>query len=136
MSRRVLPLLLLLFIGSGVCALIYEVVWFQLLELVIGSSAISLGVLLATFMGGMCIGSLALPRFASRSRHPLQLYATLELTIGVIGVLELFAIPLVGKLYSPAVGHGAAALMLRGVVAGLCLLPDLSPAADKRQFQA
>ena len=122
-SRRILPFLLVLFVGSGVCALIYEVVWFQLLELVIGSSAISLGVLLATFMGGMCIGSLALPRFASRTRHPLMLYATLELSIGVIGVLELFAIPLVGKLYSPTVGHGAGALMLRGVVAGLCLLP-------------
>jgi len=34
-----------LFIGSGCAALIYEVVWFQLLELVIGSSAVSLGVL-------------------------------------------------------------------------------------------
>ncbi len=122
-TRRVLPFLLLLFVGSGTCALIYEVVWFQLLELVIGSSAISLGVLLATFMGGMCIGSLALPRFAARSRHPLQLYALLELSIGLIGILELFAIPLVGKLYSPAVGHGALALMLRAVVAGLCLLP-------------
>lgn len=122
-TRRVLPFLLLLFVGSGTCALIYEVVWFQLLELVIGSSAVSLGVLLATFMGGMCIGSLALPRFAARSRHPLQLYALLELSIGLIGVLELFAIPLVGKLYSPAVGHGALALMLRAVVAGLCLLP-------------
>ena len=122
-TKRILPFLLLLFVGSGVCALIYEVVWFQLLELVIGSSAISLGVLLATFMGGMCIGSLALPRLASRTRHPLQLYAMLELSIGVIGVLELFAIPLVGKLYSPSVGHGAGALMLRGVVAGLCLLP-------------
>ncbi len=122
-SARVLPFLLLLFVGSGMCALIYEVVWFQLLELVIGSSAISLGVLLATFMGGMCIGSLALPRFASRARHPLQLYALLELSIGIIGLLELFAIPLVGKLYSPSVGHGAGALVLRGVVAALCLLP-------------
>ena len=74
-SRRVLPLLLVLFVGSGVCALIYEVVWFQLLELVIGSSAISLGVLLATFMGGMCIGSLALPKIAPKSMHPLRLYA-------------------------------------------------------------
>jgi spermidine synthase len=98
-------------------------VWFQLLELVIGSSAVSLGVLLATFMGGMCIGSLALPRFAGRARHPLQLYALLELSIGVIGVLELYAIPSIGRLYSPAVGHGAAALLLRAVVAGLCLLP-------------
>ena len=90
-SRRVLPFLLVLFVGSGICALIYEVVWFQLLELVIGSSAISLGVLLATFMGGMCIGSLALPRIAPKSMHPLKLYAMLEISIGVIGVLELFA---------------------------------------------
>ena len=60
-----MPLLLLLFIGSGCAALIYEIVWFQLLQLVIGSSAVSLGVLLGTFMGGMCLGSLLLPRFVS-----------------------------------------------------------------------
>ena len=33
-SRRFLPALLLLFVGSGCAALIYEIVWFQLLELV------------------------------------------------------------------------------------------------------
>ena len=118
-----LPFLLILFVGSGACALIYEVVWFQLLELVIGSSAISLGILLATYMGGMCIGSLALPRFAARSTHPLRLYGTLEFAIGVMGVLELLLIPLIGRLYTPAVGHGAGALALRAVVAVLCLLP-------------
>jgi len=51
-SGRVLPLLLVMFVGSGCAALIYEVVWFQLLELVIGSSTVSLGILLGTFMGG------------------------------------------------------------------------------------
>ena len=49
-TRRFLPALFLLFIGSGCAALIYEIVWFQLLQLVIGSSAISLGILLGTFM--------------------------------------------------------------------------------------
>lgn len=122
-AHRVLPFLLVLFVGSGASALIYEIVWFQLLELVIGSSAISLGVLLATFMGGMCIGSLALPRFTPRTWHPLKVYAALELCIGIIGLLELLAIPFIGKLYSPAVGHGAGAMMLRAVVAALCLLP-------------
>ena len=39
-------LLILLFAGSGAAALIYEIVWFQLLQLVIGSTALSLGVLL------------------------------------------------------------------------------------------
>jgi spermidine synthase len=123
--QPVLPFLLVLFVGSGASALIYEVVWFQLLELVIGSSAISLGVLLATFMGGMCLGSLGYPRVAARlgAGHPLTSYATLEFAIGVVGLLELFLIPIIGKLYSPAVGHGAMALALRAVVAGLCLLP-------------
>ena len=79
--RRHMPALLLLFVGSGCAALIYEIVWFQLLQLVIGSSAISLGVLLGTFMGGMCLGSLLLPRFVGTDQHPLQVYAYLELGI-------------------------------------------------------
>ena len=73
--RRFLPLLLVLFVGSGCAALIYEIVWLQLLQLVIGSTAVSLGVLLGTFMGGMCLGSLLLPRLVSARRHPLRVYA-------------------------------------------------------------
>jgi spermidine synthase len=46
-----LALLLVLFVGSGCSALIYDIVCSQLLELVIGASAISLAVVLATFMG-------------------------------------------------------------------------------------
>ena len=57
--RPLLPFLLLLFFGSGCAALIYEIVWFQMLQLVIGSSAVSLGVLVGTYMGGMCLGSVA-----------------------------------------------------------------------------
>ena len=49
-DRLFLPLLIVLFVGSGCAALIYEVVWLQLLQLVIGSSAVSIGVLLGTFM--------------------------------------------------------------------------------------
>src|SRR5438477_12960596 len=83
-AHRTLPLLLLLFVGSGCSALIYEIVWFQLLQLVIGSTAVSLCVLLGTFMGGLCLGSVALPRLVSPRRHPLRVYALLELGIGVI----------------------------------------------------
>ncbi|HMK39369.1 MAG TPA: hypothetical protein VK569_08515, partial [Bacteroidota bacterium] len=85
--RRFLPALLLLFICSGCAALMYEVVWFQLLELVIGSSAVSLGVLLGTFMGGMCLGSIVLPRLIASRHHPLRVYALLEAGIGLIGLL-------------------------------------------------
>ena len=79
-ASRTLPWLLILFAGSGCSALIYEIVWYQLLQLVIGSTTVSLGVLLATFMGGLCIGSLMLPRYlAKHPMHPFRAYAASKL---------------------------------------------------------
>src|SRR6476661_7376124 len=121
--RQYLPLLLLLFIGSGCAALIYEIVWFQLLQLVIGSSAVSMGVLLGTFMGGMCLGSLFLARVISAREHPLRVYAFLELGIAVCGLLLLFGMPLLGGIYFHWGGGGITGILLRGVAASICLLP-------------
>lgn len=122
-ASRFLPLLLLLFFGSGCAALIYEIVWFQLLQFVIGSSAISLGVLLGTFMGGMCLGSLLLPRFVTAARHPLRVYAMLELGIALFAIVVLVAVPAIGKLYVSMVGHGLPGIFLRAAVCVGCLLP-------------
>src|SRR5438067_398356 len=122
-SQVLLPILLLLFVGSGCSALVYEVVWFQLLQLVIGSSAVSLGILLATFMGGMCLGSVLLPRVFSPRRHPLRVYAALELAIGAIGVAVLFVVPSLDGVYAAIAGEGLSGILLRGVVAAVCLLP-------------
>jgi spermidine synthase len=122
-GRRWLPALLLLFVGSGCAALIYEVVWFQLLQLSVGSSAVSLGILLGIFMGGMCLGSLLLPRYISARHHPLHVYACLELGIAVMGVLVLFVVPVIGGVYTAIAGTGQASLFLRAIVAGVCLLP-------------
>ena len=122
-SRRVLPVVLLLFVVSGCAALMYEVVWFQVLELIIGSSAVSIGVLLGTFMGGMCLGSLLLPRILPPRMHPLRLYAWLELGIAAMGLLILFGMPLVGSAYGAWTGSGALGMLLRGAAAGVCLLP-------------
>ena len=122
-AQRWLPALLLLFIGSGCAALIYEVVWFQLLQLNIGSSAVSLGVLLGIYMGGMCLGSLLMPKYLSPRHHPLKVYAYLEIGIAVFGVIVLFAVPIVGRIYTSIAGTGQVNLVLRAIVAGICLLP-------------
>src|SRR3954468_9833151 len=90
---RFLPVLLLLFAGSGCSALIYEVAWYQVLQLALGSTAVSLGILLATFMGGLCIGSLWLPRLRLTQHHPLKVYAALEFGIAVLGALVTTAMP-------------------------------------------
>jgi spermidine synthase len=122
-QRRFLPVLFLLFIGSGCAALIYEIVWFQLLQLIIGSSSISLGILLGTFMGGMCLGSLLFARMISARQHPLRVYAALEAGIGALGLLILIVMPLVGGIYTAWGGEGTFGIIFRAVVAGICLLP-------------
>src|SRR5262245_58622011 len=122
-STRYLPPMLLLFIGSGCAALIYEIVWFQVLQLVIGASAISVAVLLGTFMGGMFAGSLLLTRFVSPAEHPLQVYAKLEVMIGVADALLIVLIPLVGRLYTAVDGGGPASIVLRAIASVILLLP-------------
>jgi len=121
-SLRRLPVLLL-FVGSGLAALVYEIVWFQMLQLVVGSSSVSIGVLLGTFMGGMCLGSFLLPRLVAPGYHPLRVYAALEAGIGVCGLLLLLLVPRIGQLYTAWAGGGAWSFVLRGVVAAVCLLP-------------
>jgi spermidine synthase len=121
--RRFAVWILLLFVGSGCSALIYEVVWFQLLELVIGATAVSLGVLLATFMGGLCAGSLLLPRLVPLERPPLRVYARLEVGVGALGLLILFGLPVLGNLYVTNAGRGFLSILLRALLSTVCLLP-------------
>jgi len=112
---------LLLFGLSGCSALIYEVVWYQMLQLSIGSTSVSLGILLATYMGGLCIGSLWLPRLAWRV-HPLHLYAGLEAGIGILAALVQFSLPLLNRVYFAGAEHGLPGMLLRGALAAVCML--------------
>jgi spermidine synthase len=122
-ASRFLPVLLILFFGSGCAALIYEIVWYHFLQLAIGSSAVSLGVLLATFMGGLCLGSLALPRLGWVKQHPLRVYAVIELGIALFAVLVLAGIPLIDRIYVAGAEHGLPSMLLRSLFAAVCLLP-------------
>jgi spermidine synthase len=123
----VLFVVLALFAGSGAAALIYEIVWLQLLQLIVGSSTASMGMLLAAFMGGTCLGSVAAPRLVARRHHPLRVYAWLEIAVGVMAVALLFVMPLVDRVYaasaSSLTGYGAVGLLLRAALAAMCLVP-------------
>src|SRR5262244_3734936 len=116
------PVVLCFFIGSGFAALVYEIVWFQLLELVIGSTAVSLAVLLGTFMGGMCLGSLAFARVIPDSFHPLKVYAAIEFGIGLIAVLVLYLLPPAADLYASIGAHGSTGILLRAILCAAFLL--------------
>ncbi len=122
-SDPLLPILLLLFAASGAAALIYEIVWLQLLQLVIGSSAVSLAVLLGTWMGGMCLGSVLFARVVAVKLSALRVYALLEGGTAVCGILVLFGLPLIQGMYVAGVAGGLPSMMLRGIACAVCLLP-------------
>jgi spermidine synthase len=120
---RFLVPLLFLFLLSGCSGLIYEIVWLQMLQLVVGSTAVSLSVLLATFMGGMCAGSLLLPRLEAARRNPLRVYALLEAATALGGILVFLILPAIEHLYISAAAHGLPNMALRGAACAICLLP-------------
>lgn len=88
-----------------------------------GSTALSLAILLATFLGGLGLGSYVAPRFVAPGKNPLRVYAVLEIGVGALALLELLLIPAVQTLYAGVGAHGALGLALRAIVSAICLLP-------------
>lgn len=75
--------LALLFFVSGASALVYQVLWLRLLGLVFGVTIHAATTVLASFMAGLAIGSLAAGRLAPGVAHPLRWFGAAELLIGL-----------------------------------------------------
>jgi spermidine synthase len=115
--------LLVLFFASGCAALIYETVWFYLVQLVVGASSISVAVLLCAFMGGMALGSWLLPKLTPRGAHPFRVVAALEAGIAIFGIAIPFALPYIQQAYLTLAEPGANAVLLRALVCVIVLTP-------------
>ena len=76
-----------LFLLSGACGLVYEVVWTRMMTHVFGSTALAVGTVLAAFMTGLALGSWLLGRFADRVNRPLRFYAGLEAGVALAAAL-------------------------------------------------
>src|SRR3954462_64726 len=72
-----------LFLISGACGLIYEVLWCRHLGLLFGNTAHSLSAVLSAFMSGLALGSYVAGRVCHRIKRPLFVYGVLELLIGL-----------------------------------------------------
>lgn len=94
-----IAILYLCFFLSGMAGLIYEVLWTKYLALCVGSTGVAQIVVLATFMGGMAIGSHLFGRVADKTRNPLKLYAYLELAAGAYALLFDGIFVLVRKVF-------------------------------------
>jgi spermidine synthase len=94
-SRNIRLVVLSAFALSGFASLAYEVAWFRILSMTIGSTIYAFAVMLATFLMGLALGSYVVSFFIDRIKAPLRVFAFIELMIGVAVVA---AIPLFGKL--------------------------------------
>ena len=73
--------LMLIYVCSGACSLIDEVIWSRLLKLIIGNTVYASSTVISVFMGGLALGALLMGRVADRVAKPLRLYAIIELMI-------------------------------------------------------
>ena len=115
-----------LFFASGAAALAYQVLFAKELALVFGSTATATFTVLATFLGGMALGSLLGGGLANRTRRPLATYAFVELGIAVYCVLTPKLFVGVQTLYLAAAGDiapdAASLVFLRVAMGALVLL--------------
>src|SRR6185295_6805353 len=76
---------------------------------------------------GLALGSWLLPRLAPvdgpHARSPLVLYAIIEAGIAGFGLLELFLIPLIERVYVAGAHAGPLGMVLRALTCAVALLP-------------
>ncbi|MFN0080842.1 MAG: fused MFS/spermidine synthase [Prosthecobacter sp.] len=110
------------FILSGISALIYQLVWQRALLTIYGSNVESVAMVVAAFLAGLGIGSLAGGWISKSTRAPLVLlFGLAELGVGAYGLVSLKLFDTVGAITS-AQAHG---LTTGALVFLLVFLPTL-----------
>lgn len=121
-----LPLLIIFFL-SGATALTYEVLWTRQLSLVFGVTTYAVSAVLATYMGGLALGSFLMGRLADRLRSPLMGYAVLELAIGVYALLVPWLFTGLRPLYIEVARLGLSYPMFAAIRVALAIAVLLVP---------
>jgi spermidine synthase len=118
--------LLILFFGSGICGLVYEVVWMRALTLTLSVSVYAVSTVLCAFMGGLALGAGIAGRVADRLKRPLLAFGLAEVGVGLTGLLSLGMLFDLGPVYAwfhaGLGGEGAAFLVARFLLACAVLL--------------
>src|SRR5256885_5778166 len=105
----------IVFVISGIAALLYQLIWQRALLMLYGSNTESLAMVVAAFMLGLGVGSIAGGAASKRPGAPLVLlFSGTELLIGLYGAISLTLFKWVGAytLQAGTVETGLLALAL------------------------
>lgn len=92
------PVLLTVFTVSGICALLYQLIWQRALLLIYGSNIESVTMVVSAFMLGLGLGSLLGGAISKRPGVPLLfLFGCVEILIGAYGAISLSLFEAVGN---------------------------------------
>lgn len=131
-SRRTAPpfglIVLILFLGSGFAGLVYEVLWTRMLTYIFGATLYAVSTVLATYMGGLALGSFLFGRWVDKRRNPLRVYALLEIGIAAsafaVPYLLRIADPIFTSLYSEGTpSFGLLTLVRFGLAVAVMIVP-------------
>ena len=120
-------LIILLFFFSGFSGLIYQVLWSRQFKLLLGSSIVSVSIIVAAFMFGLLLGSWWIGRNLEKKRikNELRYYGYLEVLIGLFGLILLLVLPHTKFLFSffgaPSVHFNYLKLIVN-IILTFCLL--------------
>lgn len=89
-----------LFFLSGISGLIYQSLWLRLLSLVFGVTIYAASTVLASFMGGLALGTLLAGRLTRRVRQPLVWFGCAEIGIGLTALATPTALDVVSRLWT------------------------------------
>jgi spermidine synthase len=112
--------LYLLFLTSGICGLVYEVLWVRTLGLVLGVTVYATSTVLAAYMAGLAAGSFAFGRLVDRKTHrPLVWYGILEIAVAATALVTSLVFIGLSKPGAPVL----ATPLLYALAAALLFIP-------------
>ena len=121
--------LLVLFFFSGVSSLVYQVVWARMLTVVFGTTLLATSTVLSAFMAGLALGSYVLGRYIDRCKHPLRVFAALEVGIGLFALFFPTISANLGNAYGALAGLQGNFYLFSLTRFGLCFALLLIPTA-------
>ena len=116
----------LMFMAAGFCELAFEIVWLRQIGLLVGTDSAAIGIVTATFMGGLGVGYSLAGCFSDRLMKPVRTFGLLQAAIG--GVLFLTVVLFSLAPDALVVAHRftpefLSLFMVRATVAALFILP-------------